>query len=286
MEVFYPYVNIYNFRFNQRLINFDNKYTAGIYQFNESMYNPKLTELFNLSIQDNDYHGIGCFYSCIKRDVLASKTDCLNEINIYLQIAIKSVDRYNQEVIDNFCSQIIDSINQTAIDLLHKNDDLERLFRPIIIDFQSEMKKNSNLSVTKLVKQLLLSNRGVLFQKLGEYNNEWINPVHNLELYDSDLSFNYVFWCEKIKAPLHLFSLNFNLRNDNQELIETKKIKQKEGKEINNISNNQKDYICINLNFSKLMLYLLGFKHIAQVTQSPWTNDEIEKFKKEGIDFL
>lgn len=280
LAINYPYVGIYNNDFHTRLINFDNKYTTDIYQFYDPLKNIKLYKAFENVILETDKKGIICYFNHVNRDNENSLKAAVCETKLLIGLKIKSAMKTDASLIDYLLHTMISTINHLSNELLGTFNLNTMLKRAPVIDMADSEKNEKSFNINRYLRQIIQNQKAVLFNKLNLYKNDLFKINFDEHLYDKDAYYNYVLWDDKIKEPLNIFEIYFN-KIDVNEFIEANELNHKLSR-----SKYEGNYLIITLNFSKLMLYLLNAKHIAEVCFSPWDKEEIMKFIKEGVDYL
>ncbi len=264
--------------YNNRCINFDNLKDASLYQY---LNYPDLAMIKMVHELDNK-HGVFAYYCCINRDSEYTFVKSPFEYKFIIERPILLVDGTNNEIIKNTASEIIALVNET----------ITQLKIPHAIKIPANLKF---VTLTKLKKYYpTISTDDAL--------NEYVRKNESVLLLDIDETFEHIHTKDIIdffmNGSLYVKSnvnneiiriASFNLVPTKEQVIERFKYESNSEDITNLINNNEKlfmnynDILGIEINFHRLMLYVLQKMHMAEILEVPLSDELKEQFKKNKL---
>ena len=260
-------INSGDFLYKKRIINFDNINNYEIYQLLEFCDLQLIKTLHNNNLQ----YGLISFYPSIERDKNNTFIKSVSEDKILMMQKLLLIDANNDSIV-KIANELISLINEIIKKInLHDTSIIPKKIETI--EFSKLKKLYPTVSTNDAINELVTKKGCVLIfnldNNLGHVNRkELLTFKNNATLYvKSDVNnksielFNF-YICPKLEEILNKFQYDVDFMNNIDQL--------------NEIFNNYNDLIGIEINFSRLLLYVLNKMHITEINNSP-INEEIQK---------
>lgn len=268
-----PNHNIYN----SRCINFDNLNDSSLYQYIDY---PDLSMIKMTHEMDSKY-GVFTYYCCINRDSEYTFVKSPFEYKILIEKNILFVEA-NDQIIQKHATEMINLIN----------DAVKNLKIPHAITIPSNIKVVTLAKLKKYYPTI----------SIEDALNEYVIKNESVLLYDLDETFEHIRKKSIVSfhknASLYVKSnvnneiirlMSFNLSPKKAEIIERFKYESNSEAITKLIENNPKlftdynDILGIEINFNRLMLYVLQKMHMAEILEIPLSDELKEQFKKNKL---
>lgn len=263
-----------SFLFKERFISFDNMNDNQIYnilEFNDY-------ELIKLLHNTNLDNGLINFYSAIERDKKNSFKKVIAEQKLLLMKRILLVQA-NDETIIRVAKEIIRIINENIKKIdLHDTNKIPLDFK--VYSFKKIRKMYPTISINDAINELVSSKSSVLVFDIDntfEHINrkEMLSFYKNATLYvKSEINnksieiFNF-YICPKLEEVLSKYQYDIDIMNNTEELSK--------------IFNGFNDLLSIEINFSRILMYILNQIHICEITNGPFDEETEKEFKNNKL---
>lgn len=246
-----------NFFYKERTINFDTFNNTNIYQLVE------YTDLYLISIihEFNYIGGLITYYPSIERDRLNNFKMSISEYKINIEKNILLVDANDSKII-NECKQLVSLINRIAKDMNYKN--ILFIDENIYITSINKIKKLFPfISLNDSIEQLLLTKKSVL---IFDFDTSF-NHINRKEILN--IKKNATFYVNSIINNKVIELINFNICPTYEEVYDKYKYHDSfdtNKEDIKKLFNSYNDILGIEINYSRLLMYLFNKLHIKEVS--------------------
>ncbi len=259
-----------DFLYKDRIIKFDNINNHEIYQILEYCD----LELIKILHNNNFPYGLISFYPSIERDKNNTFIKSVSENKILILQKLLLINANNDSII-KITNELISLINEIVKKIdLHNTSTIPQKVE--IIEFKKIKKIYPTISTNDAINELVSKKKCVLVFNLDNTfghisRKELLTFKINATLYvKSNINnksielFNF-YICPKIEEILNKFQYNVDFMNNVDLLSE--------------IFNEFNDLLGIEINFSRLLLYVLNKIHISEINNSPISKDIEDNFK-------
>ncbi len=263
--------------YNDRSINFDNLKSGSLYQY---LNYPDLA-MIKMIHEMEDEHGVFSYFLSINRDCDYTFVKGPYEYKILIEKSILLVEA-NDDAIRKTASEIVTLINDT----IKSKNVPHSIYIPTnikVVTLTKLKKYYPTISLQDALNEFVRSNEAVLLFDLDD-TFEHINKKSIVNFYKNASLY--------VKSNVNnetIRLMSFNLSPKKAEIIERFKYESNSEAIITLIDNNKtlfsdyNDVLGIEINFTRLMLYVLQKMHVAEILDIPLSKEIAEQFKRNKL---
>lgn len=284
LEIENKYITIFNEYYSEkRTIDFDNKISGDIYQISSQSHN-YLIGLIN-ELEFNVEEGLITWFTKFNRDNISDISNSINEFCLNFQYKIL-ISEINEVKMIEIVNTILSIINNSIINC--GNNNMNKLKNNLkIIDFDKLSKRTPTLNIKDSLDQFVINNDLVLVLNSNKVNRRGHRIIEDkLSTYGPHTASLFCYH-ERNNEILNIANISFcPTITEAKEKIENSNLDSNQFIKIFETLSNENNILGVEINFSKLMIYVLDKYTIGEITPTVNSSNNILEAKIKGVKLL